>query len=130
MTHDEAIKALEEHNKWRRNEPPYSEGISAAMMPVKAKELGEVIEYAIEFMKRHSWQPIENAPKDGSTVCVYDGQWVFDAYFEQGSWYIPNNGDYSEGGYGRDYECGTERAEYNEPKLWFNIPNPPTEDVK
>lgn len=79
------------------------------------------------------WQPIETAPKDGTLVWVWDGRDAFTAYYKQSKyaiftgWFVPNNGDYNDGGYGKDYKCCDEyNHQYNNaPTHWMPLPELP-----
>lgn len=50
MTIKEAISILEEHNKWRRSQPPYDGIIPTYDLP-SPKEIGEAIDVAIRAMR-------------------------------------------------------------------------------
>ena len=52
MTRDKAIHILTDHNKWRRGQPPY-DGLTPEYK-MNVKELGEAIDYAVEFMGKHN----------------------------------------------------------------------------
>lgn len=75
------------------------------------------------------WQPIETAPKNKTTILVWNGDVHF-AYYEQTKythftgWFVLNNGDYYDGGYGRDYKMG-EDADLPLPTHWMPLPAPP-----
>lgn len=89
----------------------------------------DLVSEAYELGKRDGfqWQPIETAPKDGTLVLIYiDGSPEF-GYYQNSDyacftgWYIPNNGDYYDGGYGKAYKAGD--GEYNLPTYWAPLPN-------
>lgn len=42
---------LAEHQKYRRGEPPYDYGITSHRQPFSAKELGAIIDRAVEILK-------------------------------------------------------------------------------
>ena len=74
------------------------------------------------------WQPIESAPRDGTYILLLmvDGN-VEKGYFQKSKYnafhgfFIVNNGDYTDGGYGSDYKC--------EPTHWMPLPTPPQKDA-
>lgn len=72
------------------------------------------------------WQPISTAPKDRTTVLVSDGECVALAYYEKTKyekltgWFVHNNGDYNDGGYGHDYKMGDSIYD-KEPTHWLPI---------
>lgn len=81
------------------------------------------------------WMPIETAPKDGTvvltTVAALDAE-VEKAYFKRGAWYIVNNGDYTDGGYGDDYRTASPAPEwgYGIPTHWMPLPDSPRPSQK
>ena len=69
------------------------------------------------------WQPIGTAP-DGKTIILYTPLRGFGVgYREKDKFYMINNGDYSEGGYGRDYLCDG-HGYYDPPTHWL-LPESP-----
>lgn len=75
------------------------------------------------------WMPIETAPRDGKTVLFYCDGDTRKGYADLYYFYIINNGDYHDGGYGRDYRCDPENKGrdygYDMPTHWQPIPAPP-----
>ena len=49
MSAAEVAKQLQEHQKWRRGEPPYEYG--GYNMPLRPHELGAIIDRAVELLK-------------------------------------------------------------------------------
>ena len=49
MSAAEVAKQLQEHQKWRRGEPPYEYG--GYNMPFRPHELGAIIDRAVELLK-------------------------------------------------------------------------------
>ena len=76
----------------------------------------------------HGWQPIETAPRDGTEILITDGTYVEIGLFECRNFVVRNNGDYLDGGYGRNYRTGVkfEYLEYAVPTNWMPLPQPPT----
>jgi hypothetical protein len=120
MNTQEAIEILEQHQLWRRGLPPYEHGGEG--LPHTPKQLGKALSHAIEHMKRGQWQPIETAPRDGSSILVIGGTqaseigapykvmqpikayWEADTYFQkqenggyapQGAWHVVDTSYYS-----------------------------------
>lgn len=62
MKTDEAIKILEQHQLWRKGEPPYGQGGEG--MPHTPVELGAALTHAIDCMNQTQWQDISTAPKN------------------------------------------------------------------
>lgn len=64
------------------------------------------------------WEPIETAPKDGTSILVYEEtEWpeIFVAYHKNDSWGWTKEGNFGEDG---DY--------FNHsPSHWMPLPNPP-----
>lgn len=75
------------------------------------------------------WMPIESAPRNKTIVLVWNGDCHL-AYFEQTKythftgWFILNNGDYNDGGYGHDYKMG-EYDDRPSPTHWMPLPAAP-----
>lgn len=72
------------------------------------------------------WRPIETAP-EGRGLMIWCGDYEF-GYCTKGRWYVFNNGDYIDGGHGRDYECGDSGGygeDYPMPTHWMPLPEPP-----
>lgn len=58
------------------------------------------------------WQPIETAPKDGTSILVTDGFDVCDAYFRGGDWW--------------QYQCGDDWYSTSiNPTHWMPLPDAP-----
>ena len=81
-----------------------------------------------------TWQPIETAPKEVK-VLVWDGEDTHFAYWVQYTamnqsyaiWYVVNNGDYIDGGYGQDYKMGNKH--YPLPTHWKPLTPPSLEEA-
>lgn len=65
-------------------------------------------------LKKPLWIPIASAPKDGSEVLLRYGDAHGLGCYENGKWLIFSNGDYMEGGYGKDFQVT--------PSHWFPVP--------
>lgn len=64
-------------------------------------------------------KPISEAPMDGTGFYgLIDGQLEY-CRVKYNELYVLNNGDYNDGGYGRDYKCGEE--DYSIPTHFYNI---------
>jgi len=65
------------------------------------------------------WQPIETAPKDGTTLLVWDGIAITTAFFQThkygGNWELANPGSYAE-------DCEINATH------WMYLPEPPEQD--
>ena len=68
----------------------------------------------------HEWQPIETAPKDGTTILLYVGKFCDD--YAVAFWY----GDYWHVGL-KEYARYTDRYdfEFGNPTHWMPLPEPP-----
>lgn len=94
-------------------------------------ELKMVWEWVVELkakLAKTEWQPIESAPRDGTEILITDGSYVEIGLFECSNFVVRNNGDYLDGGYGRNYRTGVkfEYLEYAVPTHWMPRPEPPT----
>lgn len=82
----------------------------------------------IKKLAKTEWQPIETALRDGTEILITDGSYVEIGLFECRNFVVRNNGDYLDGGYGRNYRTGVkfEYLEYAVPTHWMPRPEPPT----
>lgn len=60
---EKLIAYLEKFNKWRR-------GCAYHLQP-HPKKVGDAIDQAVEMLKKMTWQPMENAPKDREFLGVW-----------------------------------------------------------
>lgn len=74
------------------------------------------------------WQPIETAPSGAKNVLFFCDGDVQKGYREDDDFFIINNGDYIDGGCGRDYRCDPKNKyewSYGMPTHWMPLPQPP-----
>ena len=74
-----------------------------------------------------NWKPISEAPKGEVVLISVDGNVEF-GIIEWGKWYVINNGDYTDGGYGGNYRCEESNTKifdfprYSIPDGWMPLP--------
>ena len=79
----------------------------------KALEAGQGIGAAIDAAEAAAWEKIENAPKDGSSILVYDGREEFICSWFEDKWIVDHD---AEGWY---YRHGIKATHYR------LLPQPP-----
>lgn len=89
------------------------ERFKALSETVVTDELIEELDRLAEAEARKNWQSIETAPKDGTSVLVYDGHiWIAE-------WYETN--DRIKGWWAQDHSCN--------PTHWMHLPEPPNSEA-
>ena len=79
----------------------------------KALEAGQGIGAAIDAAEAEAWQPIDTAPKSGTSILVYDGNGIFICSWYDDKWDV----DHDVGGW--EYQEGINATH------WRPLPAPP-----
>jgi hypothetical protein len=80
------------------------------------------------------WKPAATAPK-GKTIILLCGDEIVLGYRKDDAFYVYNNGDYFDGGYGNDYRTVDRLSQwfaapqYTHPTHWMPLPNPPKQEA-
>lgn len=114
---DRANEAFEKLEHWLWDNAP--------SIPKEITDAKNIIRQALTQTARgDDWQDISTAPKDGKEILISDGLYVEIGLWDYG-WCVRNNGDYYDGGYGRNYETKHEWSDYKPPTHWQPLPEPP-----
>lgn len=118
-------KALEAFEKWMSYSPIAAYG---EFNPI------EIIRAALTQPIVTGWMGIESCPKNESHVLFYCDSAVRKGYANEYGFFIVNNGDYHDGGYGSDYKCDDKNKSsdygYSLPTHWMPLPKPPVSVIE
>lgn len=130
MSQDESIKELQQ----KIDELKKQLDIEVEIRKDAVDKRWECMKENAELKKQNEWQPIETAPKDGTSVLVHSYKWIEPTmmYYSSEEYFEEEYGDseYMESGWyvshGMDFDQPDEYT--REPTHWMPLPTPPKEE--